>query len=100
MRTDTITLVTQYKSGKQVLENTQDIFGQRKSLKRNEFYAAYGVGLRPTYIFEINPAEFKLADITVAGKTYHATHIRFNGDLYEIIRTYEVDRFNMEITVK
>lgn len=100
MRTETIELVTQYKEGREIKEFSCNIFGARKSVTRTEFYSAYGVGLMPRYIFEINPSEYKLADIASEGRIYHATHIRYDGELYEIARTYQKNRFKLEVTVK
>lgn len=100
MKSETIELITQYKEGKTIKEFSQPIYAKSKSLSRNEFYSAYGVGLRPNRIFVVHPMEYQLADVRTEDKVYHATHIRFEGELFEIVRTYEVDRFNMEITVK
>lgn len=105
MYAEQIELVTQYKraisgGGVEVAENTATIFGTKKSVNRSEFYAAYAVGLRLSHIWEIIPEEFSLADITVGGVTYHATHIRYGGELYEIVRTYQVNDYALEITVR
>lgn len=100
MKSESIELVTQYKDGKEIKTYSKKIYANKKSLTRSEFYAAYGVGLRPSMIFEIYPNEYKLADVTSGSKTYHATHIKYKGELLEIVRTYEIDRFNMNIIVK
>lgn len=104
MYSEQIELVVQYKrttqSGVKIAESTATILGKKKSVNRTEFYAAYGVGLRLSHIWEIIPEEFTLADVTVNGKTYHATHIRYNGELYEIVRTYQVNEYALEITVR
>lgn len=95
MKAEKIELVTQYKDGATIKEKAVEIFAKRKSVSFNEFYAAYGTGLRPKYIFAIYPGEYKLADVGEAS----ATHIRYGGKLYPIIRAYEVDRITMELTV-
>ena len=104
MYSEQIELVVQYKtttqSGVEIAESTATIKKKKKSVNRTEFYAAYGVGLRLSHIWEIIPEEFTLADVTVNGKTYHATHIRYNGELYEIVRTYQVNEYALEITVQ
>ena len=100
MKANAIELVVQYKDGAEIKENTAKIFASKKSVSRNEFYAAYGVGLKTGYIFVIHPSEFCLADLEVGGVVYSATHIRYNGTLYEIVRTYQKDNYNLEITVK
>ena len=97
-----IELVTQYKDGTTIKENSKEIFASIKSVARNEFYTAYGMGLRLKHIFVIHSWEFSIADklVTTAQVTYHPTHVRYNGELFEIVRTYEVERGTMEITVK
>lgn len=100
MYAEQIELVVQYKNGAEIKESTAEIFGTKKSVNRSEFYAAYGVGLRLSHVWEIIPEEFNLADITVDGVTYHATHIRYGGALYEIVRTYQVNDYALEITVR
>lgn len=99
-----IELVTQYKEGTTIKENKKEIFASVKSVARNEFYTAYAMGLRLKHIFVIHSWEFSCADYPVTTETvtttYHPTHVRYNGELYEIVRTYEVDRGLMEITVK
>lgn len=100
MRAESIELVTQYKDGVEIKEHTVKIFAKKKSTTRSEFYAAYGVGLRPQYVFSMMPAEFKLGTITVDDRTYSATHIRHKGVTYEIVRTYQIDNYSLEVTVK
>ena len=99
-----IELVTQYKDGTTIKENTREIFASVKSVARNEFYSAYAMGLRLKYIFVIHSWEFSIADYPVTTDqvttTYHPTHVRYNNELYEIVRTYEVERGQLEITVK
>jgi len=99
MRNDLITLVTRYKDGKEVKENTAEIFATKKSLNRNEFYSGYGVGLKPKYIFDILPDEYHLADVDLDQKHFEATHVRYNNIDYPIIRTYEKNFSSMELTV-
>lgn len=95
MKSEVIDLVTQYKDGVTIKEQTVTIFAKRKSVAYGEFYAAYGVGIKPKTIFLIHPTEYYLADY--AGK--HATHIRYKDVLYPIIRAYEKDIYTMELTV-
>lgn len=100
MRNDIVELVTQYKDGREIKENTVEIMAKKKSLGRNEFYAAYGVGLKASRIFVVNPSEYYLADKTVGTDVFHATHVKYEGKLHRIIRTYETSRFEMELTVE
>ena len=99
-----IELVTQYKDGTTIKEHKREIFASIKSVARNEFYTAYSMGLRLKHIFVIHSWEFSIADYPVTTDqvttTYRPTHIRYEGELFEIVRTYEVERGQLEITVK
>lgn len=100
MKNDAIELVTQYKEGKELKEKSVTLFAERKSVTSNRFYSAYAVGLRPQHDFVIHKDEYNLANvITADGVLHNATHVRYGGQLYSIIRTYDSDMFNMEITV-
>lgn len=99
MRNEKIVLVTRYKEGKDILENTCEIFAERKSVGRSEFYAGYSVGLKPQYVFDILPEEYFLAAVESTEKQFVPTHIRYKGIDYPIIRTYEKDSYSMLITV-
>ena len=100
MRSESIELITEYKQDKEIKQYSKKIYAHIKSLSRNEFYSAYGVGLRVQHIFTVLPCEYKLADVVIGDKVYHATHVKYKGEIFEIVRSYEVDRFNMELTVK
>lgn len=99
MRNDVITLVTQYKEGKTVKEKEIEIFAERKSVTRSEFYASFNVGLSPKYIMEISPDDYHLADIVIDRAIYHATHVLYEGHKMPIVRTYEKSYTSMELTV-
>ena len=58
-----IELVTQYKEATTIKEYKKEIFASVKSVARNEFYAAYGVGLRLKHIFVIHSWEFSQTTI-------------------------------------
>lgn len=98
-----IELVTQYKDGTTIKEYKKEIFASIKSVARNEFYSAYAMGLRLKHVFVIHSWEFSVANYPVTTDqvttTYRPTHVRYNNELYEIVRTYEVERGQLEITV-
>lgn len=99
MKSEPIELVTKYRDGKEVKEHSVQIFARPYSATRTEFYAAYGVGLAPKYVFNIWEEEYKLGDVAVEDVVHHATHIRMKNELYEIVRTYSKNR-QMSLTVK
>ncbi len=66
------------------------IFAEKKSIGTSEFYQAHSEGLKPTYKFVIDPLEY----------TTDITHIKYEEDIYKIIRTYEKNITDLEITVE
>lgn len=99
MRNDRVVLVTKYKDGTTIGRNEVEIWAEKKSLTRSEFYASYAAGLKASYVFDVLPDEYHLADYMVNGVTYHATHVMYEGQEYGIIRTYEKSFNSMELTV-
>lgn len=95
MKSEIIELVTQYKDGTEIKENSVTIFAKCRSVTYGEFFAAYGVGIKPKTKFLIHPAEYNLADY----EGRQATHVRYRNKLYPIIRAYQKDIYTMELTV-
>lgn len=100
MRDEKIVLVTKYPEGAEIKTNEAEIFAEKKSATRSEFYAAYAANLNVGFVFDIYPDEYCMADVTVNDKTYSATHIRYEGREYEIVRTFTKNENSMEVTVK
>lgn len=99
MRNELITLVTKYPDGTEVKTKKIELWAEKKSVTRTEYYAAIASKLKPKYVFDINPEEYHLADETIDEKTYHATHVQYEGFLLEIIRTFDKSMDSMEMTV-
>lgn len=67
-----------------------EVFANKISVKRAEFYQAQAAGFKPEKVFEIRTIEFD--------EDKH-THVKYNGKIYKILRTYEKDSEITEITV-
>lgn len=98
MRDELIELVSLIPDGTKIRESTEEIFAERKSAARNEFYTAKQVELIPKYIFEVNPDDFEMC-IENNGGSIQPTRIRTFGQTYNIIRTFQKSIDSMEITV-
>ena len=100
---DQATLITKTASGATVTEKETTLFCAKKSVSYREFYAATQVGLNPQYTFEFNTEEYETAIVTtgegVTLKKQRPTELVFNGEHYNIIRTYEPDVYTIEVTV-
>lgn len=91
---DVIELVTfsenQDKKGELIrTENLNEIFAERKSIKRVEFYQANANGFKPVFAFEINSFEYN-----------DEFFIKYNGKPYKVIRTYQTDIDKVELVVE
>lgn len=63
------------------------VYANKKSVRQSEFYQGASAGLKPELVFEIRSIEFGDEE-----------YIRFNGNMYTIMRTYENGE-NIELTV-
>lgn len=70
----------------------REIFAEKKSIGTQEFYQAHSEGLKPEFKFVIHPSEYN--------RKTDGPHIRYDGEQFKIIRTYEKDSESLEITVE
>jgi SPP1 family predicted phage head-tail adaptor len=74
--------------GNQIIETAVDkILCGKKSITGNEFYKAATAGIKPTITLVIHPYEY-----------FGQDRLKFEGKYYRVIRTYEVDIDNIELT--
>lgn len=59
MRNDVCTLIGLIVQESKVTRVEKEIYCRRKSSTRSEFYSAYAVGLRPKFLFEIDPFDWE-----------------------------------------
>lgn len=107
MRDDLITFIT--KTGETFNENGFPVegtdirtekFARVKSVKANEFYQAYSAGMTLSYIFCVDPDDWKDTYAEVEGQKVAPWAIEYDGTPYRIVRTYRTDMGEIEITVK
>lgn len=107
MRDDLITFIT--KTEEALNENGfpvsgMDIrtekFARIKSVKASEFYQAYSAGLTLSYIFCVDPDDWKDAYAEVEGRAVAPWAVEYEGTVYKIVRTYKTDMGEIELTVK
>lgn len=96
---DEAKLVTLTANGSAVTRTETPVFCTKKSVSYKEFYAAVEVGINPTYIFEVDIDEYIAAVITVNDKKIRPTEIIFEGEKFNIVRTYEKVGGLIELTV-
>ena len=107
MRDELITLIT--KTGEVLNENgfpvegtdiSTEIFARVKNVRASEFYQAYSAGLTLSYIFCVDPDDWKDAYAEVEGKPVAPWAVEYEGTVYRIVRTYKTDMGEIELTVK
>ena len=94
LKADVITLVKETQQTRGVHEaairTEREVMCTVQSVTRNEFYAAYNVGVDPEYVFVLALAE-----------DYEGERlIIFRGVEYTVVRTYVTDADGIEITVQ
>lgn len=67
----------------------KQVWAEKRSVGCKEFYQASTLGIQPRYVFVINATEW----------LEPCKRIRYNGKLYDIVRTYEKAEDYFEITV-
>lgn len=100
---DQATLVTVTASGATLTKKETTLFCAKKSVRYSEFYAATQVGINPKYVFEFNLEEYETAIVTTGEapnlEKHRPTELIYDGETFNIIRTYEPDVYTIEITV-
>lgn len=103
MRNDEATLVTITRNKAVLTRHEKTLFCGKKSVRGSEFYAATQVGINPKYVLEFDLDEYESSFIEVVDGqrtfTQEPTEVIYNGQTYNIIRTYEPDNYTIEVTV-
>lgn len=74
--------------GNQIIdEGKREIYCNVKSISRSEFYNASTAGLKPSLIFLIHSFEYN-----------NEEKVEFNGCAYNVIKTYMVNKDEIELT--
>lgn len=77
-----------------------EVYVNKKSITRQEFYTSYQAGLNPKCIFEVRSIDYELTKQIDEDthKPVYAAQIEYEGGVYEIIRTYEKQNGMVELT--
>ena len=104
MRNDDIILVTQYTEDAKVKRMQTQVFADRKSVTRTEFYSAVASGLTPKYIYEMDADDYQSAIKIIeqpdgSNREYLPSHIIADKVEYSIVRAY-TSGASTEVTVR
>lgn len=96
---DEATLITLMATGSALDRIETSVWCTKKSVSYKEFYAAVEVGINPAYTFEIDIDEYNAAVKVSGDKKIRPTELVFDGEKFNIIRTYEKVGGIIEVTV-
>lgn len=85
------TLITVTASGEKFERKEKEVFCTRKSVRRQEFYAAMAAGQSPRHEFEVMAADYdamKVKDRN-SGKAYYPSELEYQGERMRIMRAYQ-----------
>lgn len=80
------------------VEEKTEVYLNKKSVARQEFYLAMQTGFKPTITFELRIDDYELTKHIVNNKPIYATKIEYDSCIYDIIRTYTKNESMIELT--
>lgn len=98
MKNEVINLCVTEANGAILSETKYQVFAEKKSVTRTEFYGAYQTGLNPKYIFVVNSLDYEMTRRVEDSIETYAQKVEYNGAKFTIIRTYD-DGNDVELTV-
>lgn len=99
MRNDICTLVTLTADGSEVEPAENEVFCEKSSCTRSEFYQAYAVGLSPKLTLEIDPEDYENASVIQSEQIINPQQVMYKGARYNILRSYQKDESTLSLTV-
>jgi hypothetical protein len=99
MRNDICTLVTLTADGSEVEPMENEVFCEKSSCTRSEFYQAYAVGLSPKLTLEIDPEDYENASVIQSEQIVNPQQVMYKGARYNILRSYQKDESTLSLTV-
>lgn len=79
-------------------EDKIPVFCTEKSVRHTEFYEALRSGMKPRIIFEVRLEDWELSKHQIDGKTYYAEKVEYDGEIYDVIRSYKRNKGFIQIT--
>lgn len=75
-----------------------EVFVNKKSVTRAEFYTAMQSGIKPENVFEMRIEDWELSRHIDGEKVLYADKVEYDGGTYNIIRSYEKGESIIELT--
>lgn len=75
-----------------------EVFVNKKSVTRSEFYTAMQSGIKPSIVFELRTEDWELSRHNIEEKVLYAEKVEYDSGTYDIIRSYEKGESMIELT--
>ena len=98
MRNELCVLITLYQENGEIERKETEVFCNRKSSNRSEYYAAYAVGLKPRHVLEIDPLDWENASV-MNPECILPNKVIYRGTEYNIYRDYQTNEATLELTI-
>lgn len=99
MRNELVKLVISTAEDSEISIEEIEVFAEKKSVARTEFYASYQKGLNPKYIFKLDSLDYDMTRrVDDYGVESFAQELIYNNAKFTIIRTYD-NGSEIELTV-
>lgn len=90
---------TQDEDGTVLAQDTEiEVYAEKKSVKRSEFYSALQTGQKPVFELEIRLEDWELTKYVESGHVKYAESVKIGSEKYVIIRAYELDKSKISLT--
>jgi head-tail adaptor len=87
-----IVLVTSKIVEGEIVQQEVTVWAGISSITRTEFYVSQQSGMNPQIVFAVRSSAYKLSKVIDDDNSIrYATSVKYNGVIYNIIRTYEHD---------
>lgn len=78
-------------------EHFVEIYAEEKSIVRAEFYDALRSGVEVKAVLETRQEDYELSAHEEDGKKTYASKVRYDGQTYDIKRTYRAGKARIEL---
>lgn len=78
-------------------EHSVDVYVEEKSATRMEFYEAMRAGIDVKLVLETRQENFELSVHEESENRAYARKVKYEGDTYDIIRTYKTGKAKIQI---
>lgn len=96
MRDTKVTLITEVPVGASIARHETEVWAEKKSVGRTEFYQAYGAGLKASAVYSIGALDYEAS----CHDGYEPSSMVVDGRLRSVVRVYhDTTKDEYEVTI-